>query len=418
MKKLIVILMALSLAVMVTGQENLDSGSLRVGLVNQEPDPVGPGEYVDIRVQVDNLGSEDLQGVILEVRPEFPFTLDPGEDSVAEIGTLSAFQNGDRAVIKKYRLRVNDNAVEGSNIINVRAREGTGNWDNYEFEVNIRTSDASLAIESVTTEPETVEPGKDATVQVKVKNLADSTLKDISVLLDLSIGSIATTADLDALPFATIDSGTEKRMKRLTPGKEAVFTFKIRAYPTADSRVYKIPVQIEYKDELNTEYTENSLIGVVVNSKPDISSVLEDSEIEKAGQKGEITIKIINKGLTDIKFVDIQLGDSDKYDLLSEREVYIGNIDSDDYDTADYELYVDSTVSGNVKIPIHYEYMDANNNKYSVDNELELRLFSDEETEKFGNGDQADTKTIVIVAVLVGAVLLFIIWRIYKRSKS
>jgi len=416
MKKAIM-LMALLLIGAVHAQENLDSGTLRVTLINQDPDPVGPGEYVDIRLQVENYGGTSLDNVMLEFVPSFPFTLDPGQSSMVNVGTLAAFQNGERAFVKKFKVRVDSEAIEGTNTIKVRAKEGNKNWATYEFDINIRTSDANLAIESVTTSPETVEPGSDATVQIKVKNLADSVLKDISVNLDLTLSTI-TTASIDALPFATIDSGTEKRLRLLAPGEEGFFTYKLRAYPTADSRVYKIPVQIDYKDELNTEYSRNSLIGVVVNSEPDISVVLENNEIDQAGQTGQITVKVINKGLTDIKFADVTMGDSDSFDLLSEKEVYIGNIDSDDYDTADFDIYVKSSASGTVDIPIHYEYMDANNNEYSFNKDLELKLITAQQAEEYGATSGPSRTNIIVISSIIVVVLLFIIWRIYKRCKA
>ena len=106
----------------------------------------------------------------------------------------------------------------------------------------------------------------------------------------------------------------------------------------------------------------------------------------------------------------------DDYEIISAKDVYIGNIDSDDYETADFEIYVDSDASGDVKIPVHYEYMDSNNNKYYVDDNLILRLFTEEETEKYGNG-QANSKALYVIGAIVVVVLLFIGWRILRRKK-
>ena len=38
--------------------------SIRVALVNQEPDPVEPGKYVDVRFKIENRGSKNAEDVI------------------------------------------------------------------------------------------------------------------------------------------------------------------------------------------------------------------------------------------------------------------------------------------------------------------------------------------------------------------
>ena len=416
--KIIMITIALMLLQAVLGQTTLDKDSLRVGFVNQEPDPVGPGEYIDIRLQVENLGDDTLEKVVLELLPAFPFSLEPGQSGSVNIGTLGAFQNSDRAFIKKYKLRVSEDAIEGTNTLKARVKSGSYEWANYEFDINIRTSDANLAIESVTTTPKAVEPGKDASIKINIRNLADSVLKDITMNLDLTLASLgATSVSLDALPFATLSSGTEKRIRQLSPGEEAFITYNIRAYPDAESKVYKIPLALTYKDELNTEYTTLNLIGIVVNSEPDVAIVLDDSEVTKEGQKGEVTIRFINKGLTDIKFVNVVLNQGDGFELLSENEVYMGNVDSDDYETAEFEIYVETDAGNMVILPVHYEYMDANNNKYKAEDNIEVRLFSVQEEKKFGNGDQNNTARYWVVAIIL-IVVLFIGYRIYKRRKK
>jgi len=412
-----IILMLMLLTAALVSAQNLNDESLRITVVNQEPDPVGPGEYVDVRLQVENLGNVAVDGVVVEFVPSFPFSIDPGQNQRVEIGTLSAFQNQNRAFIVKYKVRVSDDAIEGANDLKIKAKKADGSWSNYVFSINVRTSDANLAIESITTTPKEVEPGKDATVTIMVKNMADSPLRDVSMNLDLGLSTISTTANLDLLPFATLESGTEKRITQLNPGQEAYFTYNLRAYPSAESRVYKIPVQLTYRDDLNTEYTKNSLIGLVVNSQPDVTAVLDSSEVTMGGQTGEVTIKFVNKGLTDIKFVNVQLGSSDEYEILSPHEVYIGNIDSDDYETADYDLHVTDNVQGNLMLPITYTFMDANNNEYNIDQDIELRLYTMEDEERFGNSSQNPNALYWVLGIAV-IVVAFIIWRVYKRKRA
>jgi hypothetical protein len=76
----------------------------------------------------------------------------------------------------------------------------------------VRTVDATVSIQSVETIPEKVQPGEPAKVRIKVKNIADSTLRDVTVKFDLALSTIevpsqaqVTQSNLyDMIPFAPL----------------------------------------------------------------------------------------------------------------------------------------------------------------------------------------------------------------------
>jgi hypothetical protein len=398
-----------------------NNGVIKVTMVNQEPDPAEPGKYFDLRLKIENLGLDPLTNVVAIFDESYPFSMDPGDESSKNIGTLEALQKDDRAIIIKYKIRVDENAVEGTNKIKFKVRSETSEWSVYEFDISIRTVDANLAIESITLNPATVQPGQDAVMQIKIKNMADSTLKDITLKLDLllttissgSTAAVTTSAVqgyLDVIPFAPVDSGTEKKIRQLAPGEEALFSFKLHAYPTAESRVYKIPIYLTYSDNLDTTYAKYDLVGIVVNSEPDIRVVLDSSTVTDKASSGKVTVKFVNKGLTNIKFLNVNLKPSDTYEITSKDETYVGKIDSDDYETAEFELTV-KNAKDKILLPVHYEYMDANNNKYSKDIELELNLASSSSSAS----PRSNTTLYIIIGVVV-VIIGFIIFRSMKKK--
>lgn len=394
---------------------NIEGGGLRVTFVNQQPDPAEPGQYADIRFKIENIGNKQLSDVEVQLQDSFPFSLNPGEESIKKLGTLTSLQKEDRAVIVKYKIKVDENAVEGSNPITIKARTENEQWVAFRFDINVRTIDATLAIEEVKSSPEMLEAGEDGTISIRVKNMADSSLKDITMTLDLTLETIG-AADLDGLPFAPIGSGKEKKMARLSAGEETVFTYKIIAYPTAESRIYKIPLQVRFFDEIGTEYVKNDIISIIVGSTPDISIVLDEVSSIRKGSSGEIALRFINKGLTDIKFLDVIMKENSNFELISPKEVYIGNVDSDDYEVAEYTLYVMPDAQDKIFLPIHYEYLDANNNKYSKDIEIEMKTLTDEQAKKLGVQQQGNSGTIIIIVVLL--VVAFIAYRIFRKKKQ
>ena len=162
-------------------------------------------------------------------------------------------------------------------------------------------------------------------------------------------------------------------------------------------------MEIGYSDNLGKKYFKNSTIGIIVGAKPELSLTLDESTIYERKKAGELVIKIVNKGATDIKFASLKLMPGKDYDILSSDEVYLGNIDSDDFETADFKIYAGSPKEDRINIPLALEYKDANNNDYSTNANLALKIYSSSEAKRFGlkagNGLVGNMVVILIVAV-------------------
>jgi len=95
--------------------------------------------------------------------------------------------------------------------------------------------------------------------------------------------------------------------------------------------------------------------------------------------------------------------------LLSQNHyVYAATVFVDDYETADFKLYVKSIGKDNVlKVPARLEYKDATNKDYSQDIVLELTAYSPKMRGMAGGS------SISIIIILV--ILMVAGWFIYKR---
>ncbi len=385
----------------------LDKYNVAYNLVNQIPDPAEPGKYVELRWKVENFGSKDAENVIVELLPEYPFSLDPGISAVQKIGSVWGRQIGEKGVIIFYKVRVDKDAVEGNNQIKLRYSLDNGvSWLNLNpFIVRVRTQDAILSIEDISASFDLIKPGEVSTVKIKIKNLADSLLKDIKVKLDV-----------DAVPFAPIGSTNEKTIKKLNSGEIKEIEFNLMAEPDADSNVYKVPVRIDYMDWSGNRYVRNGTAGLVIGDTPDLLITIDSSEIVSSGKTGNVVIKFTNKGLTDIKLLNVKLKPSTDYSIISNAEQYIGNIDSDDYETTIFKLYVKRTKEEKIPIKMELNYMDANNNEYKQNVDVELKLYTKTEAQKFGLQKKSKALGIIITLVIIG-VGLFMYIR-YRKKKS
>jgi hypothetical protein len=395
-----------------------ESYKVLVTMINYEPDPVAPGNTVDVRFKIENYRDEPLKNVEVKVEAKNPFSHYYSTEHTKTVGTLAPLQIGNNAARVKFKLLVSRNAAEGENEVEFWYRVDGGAWiKGGDFYIDVRERDAVLAINEINTNPESITPGKKASVNFKLENLASSVLKDIKLNLELYKSvTLSTAISTSELPFTPVGSGNEKTLKMISPGKSEEISFDLFVDAEADSKMYKIPYTLSYADESGANFTRGGIIGMMVDAEPDVSINIESTDIYSAGAKGTVDIRIVNKGFSDVKFVDLMLKETQNFEILSNPEVYIGNIDSDDYESAEYSILVDSMASGEIDLPLKVEYRNANGRLYTEDKNLKLELFAGEELSQRTNGGGNSSVGIIIIVVIV--VVGILSWRWWKKRKK
>lgn len=409
---LVVFILSVSAALAgVDAQYSGKAPDLRVSISMQDPDPVEPGKEVEASFKIENNGTI-AYNVIFEIVPEHPFLLVPGESASKTIGTIGTSQEGKQNVIVRYRLKTAQDAVDGNHKIKVRYKsEGFDSWTMLEnLRIKVQSHDAIISVDKFITEPSVVEPGSKTKLTILLNNYATSLLKDVKVALDLG------KSGDEATPFSPLGSTNEKVLSYMEPQSTKSIEFELLVDPDAASKSYKIPLSIKYSDALNKNYNRSNIVTLIVGGEPDVSVYIDSSTIYKTKSTGEITVKIVNKGLPDMKFVNVKLSNSSKYSITSPSQVYIGNIDSDDYETADFKLYIERTSDKKVILPLAVEYKDANNKNYKNIVNLELPLYSSSEAKKLGLSEGNGSLKWVILIVLAAAA--FFGYRYWKKRRK
>ncbi|MFH0868022.1 MAG: COG1361 S-layer family protein [Candidatus Woesearchaeota archaeon] len=391
-----------------TGLLITNSYIMKVSMINQLPDPAEPGKYVDLRFKFENNGSAVAEDIVAEILPQYPFSLDSGESAVKNIGSINPQQKGDNGIVIKYKLRVDKDALEGENGIKFRYKTSDDAWITLqEFKVNIQPYDALLLLDRVVSNPSVIKPGEKATVDITFKNIAEILLKKIRVKIKLG-----------GVPLAPLGSTNEKVIDKIDKNEEANVVFDLIGEPDAQSGIYKVPVEFVYFDGLGNSYSRNSTIGLVIGSEPDLAVNIDSTTIQQAGSPGEVSIKIVNKDVNEIKFLNVKLVESDDYTIISPEDVYVGNIDSDDYETAEFKLFVKNKKKENVLLPILLEYRDANNKEYIENIKLELPLYTTSEAKQLGLAEgNGKVGFFVVIAVVVAGLFAYRRWRKGKKKK-
>ncbi len=259
----------------------------------------------------------------------------------------------------------------------------------------------SLAIGSVSL-TDGINPGKTTKINIEIKNDASEDIEDISIVLDLN-----------ELPFAPYNSASEYNIEKIREDNTKFAEFEIIALNNAKSVIYKIPVTITYKQNESVN-KKSFLISLIVDSKPNIDVSLEKSILLK-GKNNEFFIKITNKGLSDAKFVELEINKG-KYNLLSEKKYYIGDIDSNDFESIKIETFFEKDSPNNINLPVSIIYKDELNKEYQDSFDLNLRVYSESEAIKLGLLENSNT-VLYVFGILLTGVIYFIYRRLKKKVK-
>ena len=121
MKKIILttLMIILSLSFVYSAYaEEVSYKRLQIDLMSQDPDPVEPNNYVDLRFKIYSTG-ETVRDVTVELLPEYPLSIDPNEKAERIVGTINGYSTDDGATIIKYKVRVAKDAIEGTDRIGI-----------------------------------------------------------------------------------------------------------------------------------------------------------------------------------------------------------------------------------------------------------------------------------------------------------
>jgi len=403
MKKRVLVLLALFLLLSSAAYARqtvvTKANEMKIDLLRYDPSPVQPGDTTDIWFEIINLKDVPLNDFDVTFVEDYPFKL--VSDKSVHFSRLDA---GGKVQFK-FQVEVNTNANEAANNVFIQYYSRTsGTTTSEPFAVTLKRlgSIVSTAIGIKQSEGEIarIAPGTVADVEISIKNSADSVMKDVVVALDLSAAT---------MPFAPVGMTTEQKIKRIDAGSEASVVYKLIATPDAAAGVYKIPLKIKYYDEVGDIHNISDIVGITVGAEPKLMVALDSTELTKTTKTGKVILKIINYGTNDVKFAMLKVLNGENFKQFASGEHYIGNVDSDDYETVEFRV---EASADSITIPVSLDYMDANNVQYSETQNVEIMLYNPSD---LGIKQSSTWIYALVIVVLIGA---YMGYRKHKHKKQ
>lgn len=407
MKAIPLLLLAVLLSATAAAQNSLigQGSSLSAELLRYEPNPAEPGDVVNVHLVLINKGGNTARNVQVEFLDNYPFFIN---DPASRVKSLAAIP-GQESSLVRFNVRVDKDAPEGTSFLKVRYTvEGASAAQESLLALDIRTLDAAIAIEDIAIEPSPVTPGSQATITLSMKNIADSRLRNIAVALGTTQTVGTTTSQI---PIAPLGGSLERRAPELAGGQLFRVAYSIIVKPDAASDVYHLPITVTFDDESGNNFTKFDQVGLVVSAKAKLDAYIDSVEVFTDQPVGTLTLRFVNSGLSKIKLLTAHLGEDASFDLRStSSSVYIGNIDSDDYETATVAV---KAHGDRIRLPLRLEYLDALNAPYDDEAVLEVPLLTLDDA----GLKERNTAGLVIGLIAVAIVAWIVVRRIRRHQR-
>lgn len=387
----IALLLMFVLAIVPSTFAQVQTPDLTATLLYYEPVPATPGSIINVYVQIDNKGTT-ASNVNVEFVDNGPFSLDSASDRIRNTGSIPS----QKSFLLNYKVQVSKDALPGTNELKIQySLQGGSNTQTMLLPIDIQGSTASVEVQSVQLEPKTFSPGAVGKLTLTLKNLANIKIASGNVRLDLTL-----------VDMAPIGGTNQEQFVGLQPNEERDFTFELAPSPSIAPGVYKVPLIISFKDQKGTQYNMTEFIGIPVGVEPELLVYFDKTTVASNTKTGSVTVKFVNKGLSQIKFLDMQVLQNDDVKVTSETDrIYVGNINEDDYQTADISLKITKDA---VTVPVRVTYRDALNREYEKTINLPLKTINQQ------SNTNTNWSTIFLVIIIVGIIGYFV----YKRFKK
>ncbi len=406
MKKLVILILILSLfAIETKAWEKTSLGpDLIIESLTLNPYPVKQGETFELTIKVRNSDiSKTIKAPKIWIEESYPFT----SLSQPKVQILNSLAPNEETLLT-FKIKVNQNAINGVNELRIRFQEkvGAGSDPIHSSEpikVDVKASGIELSVASVETIPKEIYPGDEAQIKLTLKNNLPILMKNLDISFNFDAGDI---------PFTPLGTTAQRTLTSLNKGSEKEFFFDIAVEADAEPKVYKVNLKIDYEDEFGNSYNVNTTTGIKISTSPELQVSVEKSEVLQSQTSGKVTIKLANTGLADIKFLTAKLQTSNDYKILSSQQEYVGNIESDDYETADFTIFA-KTNRKQLPLKLLLKYKDSFNKEYIIEETIYVPNYAEFKLSSLGLNSLL--KYIIYIIIIVFIYISFKEWRKTKN---
>jgi hypothetical protein len=380
MKKLLIPLFLLASA--------LASSTLLVSTSETSPSPAQAGSELFLTVLLQNYvssgqvyGTSNINDLTINLETSPPFELKVERERSTQLQMLC----GNCYKELDYHLYVDPSAQSGTYPVKLKVSYKDGSSVRgleYDLDIEVRNYRHTVGVSRVVLSKDPLSPGDTGTIDLTIKNFGVENIKDVEATLTAPTG-------INIL-------GSTKRffMDKLFSKAEVTATYSLVVDSDAGMGAYQFPLTIKITDNYGNEQTFTDSIGVQVYAQPEVEFSVRSYEV----QTGKISTLVANRGHATAQYTYVKLDGVE----ATPSQVYIGNLDSDDYSTADFTIVPQE---GTATLTVYY--VDSNNVEQSMSQEVSVHPMPSSD----------GTIYILGAVLLIGGLIYWFFFRKPKKSK-
>lgn len=400
---ILMLLTTLSNIVLVSAN-NGDFAYTKVKLLNQDPDPAQPGQYVEIRFKVDKLGGDLLKNITFTLDAPYPFSFDPSDKPVKTLGDMKGYSDEDGYYILYYKLRVDSNALK--DIYTIKLNESDNNGAlliTRSFDIRVNNDKPDFVLGNLVTSPRKLVSDTDgAQINVELENIGEMDAQNVIMKMDLPDGFTETYGYSNREILGTVASGASKTAH-----------FLIDIDDSVKGGITKAKLTINYKESnsVDDEYkTKIMWLDIPIKRKPlfEINSVTSNPKEIHAGDEVSLKLLVKNVGGDDAKSTSIRVfKESSQPFNFDDKTDYIGELKTNESGEALLKFTVDKdAASKSYLLNIEIRSIDGDD-VITQDKTIQVKVAN-----KISNN-----KNFIIFAI-VGLIIILILGSYFFRKKK
>jgi hypothetical protein len=349
-----------------------------------------PGGYNTIYLTVTNTGT-DVQGIV--ITPTAGPYLSIVSGNKIELGGLPASLSQQAAITVK----ADENSTSTTSYVYV---ETIYYYSDSQYKKDfyipiIIKGDPNIQIENVNFNG-SLEPGNNVLLTFDLVNEGQGDAKDLTVSLSQNSN------------FISQGSSGEFFVKNLDRHETQRMNVPLTISPDASIGTTTIPIELSYYDSArSSNFVDNQQIGVSIIGNYNFIVTLDSQDIITTETTGSATIKIANGGDQQALHLLVNVVNPSNIDI-NPAMIYVGNLNSDDYDSEILSLKVGQVNPGLYPINLNITYDDSFGKTYSQMYPVNIRVSSKSE---YSLAHPVQTPLSLIVVAIIVVTVLFLVYR-------
>jgi hypothetical protein len=201
MKKLFISILFLQIMVFVSAE----TCTPEIILLNQDPYPAIPGEYVKLVFQISNLESPECGDIAFKLKEEYPLIFNPGESGIRNFRDVDYIKDYQSTIQIPYEVRIDEDALDGENLIEVllKNKNNAEILENFNIEVDDPKSDFEIYVKEYDYDSNKL--------TIEILNVGDSDIEALTLEIEKQRNVIIkgsnrmVAGDLDSNEYTTVD---------------------------------------------------------------------------------------------------------------------------------------------------------------------------------------------------------------------